>query len=692
MTTLNVCVLALVLGFFNLTSHARAANQTQAVAAPSMVATQWSVDNDVLTSAGVAFTVTGTNNIRLTTGSALTPGVYTLVSSPAGGLAGNYQFDGGSTILSPALTQTKKVGGVFYRLTLENAATAVKVIVAPATAPVINIMPLGSSSTRGFGGDPLLTGCGYRSELYQALVNDGRFTPNFVGSQTIPVPNVAAAGFDVAVGADQIRNEGHSGYTTSDLLTNLNANPGTVDNNGGFWLKPGNGVNPDYILLNIGINDYVYNHRETVGPVNRTDAAITSIATALRPDAQIILSNLFYRPDAGAYSDAQYNLRIPGVVFNHTLAGHHVSFVDVYTAVTPNNSTALMGPPDQTHPSLAGYPVEGAAFYKGLASGSAFWTGGQDDQWSTVTAANATNFAQNYQRTTSRQTALETTTDVHFTNSTVALSTTLGADLAVRSVNFAAGASAPITIGGANTLGIGVGGITMQRGTGAHVVSSPVLLSVNQTWGNVSTSPLVVSGAISGPYSITVTSTFTYQAPASDASNGTVTQSYTGTGAFLFSGNNTYTGGTTIEGGGALIVSNPAGSGTGSGSVQVDSGSTLTNNGAIHGSVNVDGAVKGAGNFGAAVMVQNGGAFSASGGISGPLNVAAGGVVTLSGGTLNVAGSVINNGTIRLQHGASLVVGKGATFTNNGTLDVISGSYSAPGGFLNFGTLLDPIL
>lgn len=647
-------------------------------------------DQFVVASGTVA--VSGKNSIRLTTGTALTPGTYTLVSAPGGVLAGTYQFDGGNTILVPALTQTKNVGGTFYKLTLQSSATAVQVVVAPVTAPVINIMPLGSSSTRGFGGDPALTGCGYRSELYQALVNDGRFTPNFVGSQTIPVPNASAAEFDLCVGADQIRNEGHSGYTSSDLITNLNYNPGTSDNNGGSWLAPGNGINPDYVLLNIGINDYVYNHGETVGPVNRTDAVVTSIATTLRPNAQILFSNLFFRPDAGAYSDAQYNPRVPGVVFNHVLAGHHVSFVDVYTAVTPGDSVLLMGPPDQTHPSLAGYPVEGDAFYRALAFGSAFWIGGQDGQWSTVTAAGTTNFAQNYQQTVPRQTALDAATDVHFNGNSAPLATTLGQDLAVRSVNFAAGATGAVTVGGGNTLTLGIGGLTAQAGTGAHTIAANVALATAQTWGNVSANALTISGVVSGSAALTTTGSYTIQAQVSVSSNATTPQTYTGTGAIVLSGANTYTGGTTISGGGTLVVGNTSGSGTGTGSVQVNSGTTLTNNGTVAGAVGVDGTVKGSGNFGAAVTVNGTGVFGASGTISGPLSVAAGGTVTLFGGTLTVVGNVVNNGTIRLEHGAALVVGGGSTFTNNGTLDVISGSYSAPGGFLNSGMLLDSSL
>lgn len=631
--------------------------------------------------------VSGTNGVRLVTGGSLALGTTSLITAAGGGLAGTYQFDGGNTVLVPALSQIKNVGGTWYRLTLVSSSPAVQVAVAAAPANVITIMPLGSSSTRGFGGDPALTGCGYRSEIYQRLVDDGRFTPSFVGSQTVPVPGTAPAGYDVATGANQVFNEGHSGYTSSDLMRNLNYNAGTGDNNGGLWLAPGNGKNPDYILLNIAVNDYVYNNGETVNPVKRVDATISTLQS-LRPNATVVATSLFYRPDSGPNINAYFNPLIQGVVYNHTLAGQHLAFSDVYTAVTPNNSSALMGPPDQTHPSVAGYPVMGDVLCNSMVYGSAYWTGSQDNQWSTVTAGNGTNFAYNYQLTTDRQKALDPATDVYFNANPAALATTLGQDTAVRGLNFAAGATGPVTVGGANTLTLGSGGITVQAGTGTHTLAANVALGAAQTWGNVSANPFTVSGAIGGAYGLTITGSYTLQTQDSPSVNTTTAQTYTGSGSIILSGASTYSGGTTVASG-TLTVGNATGSGTGSGSVNVASGATLANLGAISGAVTVGGTATGGGVFGGAVTVGNGGTMNGAATVNGLLSVNGGGLIMLSGGTLAANGGVVNSGTIRLEKGSALAVGGGQTFVNNGTLDIITGSFTAPAGFTNNGVVID---
>jgi autotransporter-associated beta strand protein len=67
---------------------------------------------------------------------------------------------------------------------------------------------------------------------------------------------------------------------------------------------------------------------------------------------------------------------------------------------------------------------------------------------------------------------------------------------------------------------------------------------------------------------------------------GAVTVAKVGSGSLGLAGNNTYSGGTLVNGG-TLLVNNTAGSGTGSGSVSVGSGATLGGNGAIGGAVSV---------------------------------------------------------------------------------------------------------
>lgn len=660
-------------------------------------------------------TATGVNSLRIVTGATISPGTYDVLTTNQTSLgAGTFQLDGAATLSVPAVSLIKQFGGTtnaggtnggtFYRLTVQNTATAAQVVVSPAPANVVNIMPIGSSTTEGVSSQPDgYSGGGYRSGLYQMLVNDGRFTPNFVGSNTV-LDQAASGAYNVLTAANQLHHEGHGGYVASQVLTSLNY--------GASWLatnsagQPTNGVIPDYITLAIGSNDFSISAKSTsphpipladlVAPINKNDAIVTYIANTLRPGANIILGTFFYRVETnsgdieviGDLQNTYYNAVLPSMVFNHVLAGHHVSMADLYSAVTPNNNISQVGP-DGIHSLTTGYNLMADSWYQALAFGSAYWKGGQDNQWSTVNAG-ATNFAQNYQLTTPRQTALTPSADVHFNSNTAALPTTLGQDIAVRGVNFAAGAAGPVTVGGANTLTLGVGGITVQAGTGAHSILSNVALGADQTWGNVSNNPFVVNGVISGNFPLKLAGTYTIYDQVNAASNGdaVVARSFAGTGPFVFSNANTYTGPTAVSSG-TLVVNNPSGSATGTGSVTIGSGATLTDNGAIGGSVFVNGATNGNGTFNGAVTVNNGGVFGTAGTVNGPLNIAGGGTLMLSSGTLTANGGVVNSGTIRLARGASLAVGNGGTFVNNGVLDIITGSFTAPAGFINNGVIID---
>ena len=388
-------------------------------------------------------TATGLNNLRIATGATVSPGTYDVLTTNQASLgSGTFQLDGATTLSVPALSLIKQfggttntggtAGGTFYRLTVQTTGTAARVVVSPAPANVINIMPMGSSTTEGVSSQPDgYSGGGYRSQLYQCLVNDGRFSPNFVGSNTV-LDTAGSGAYNVLSAANQLHHEGHGGYVASQVLTNLN--------HGGNWLatnaagQPTNGVVPDCITLAIGSNDFSISAKSTsphpipaadlVAPINKNDAIITYIANTLRPNAHVIIGTFHYRVETnsgdievvGDLQNTYYNAILPSMVYNHVLAGHHVSLADLYNAVTPNNNISHVGP-DGIHCLTTGYDLMANVWYDAIASGSAYWTGAQDNRWSTANAG-GTNFAQNYRLTTPRQTALTASADVHFNGNT----------------------------------------------------------------------------------------------------------------------------------------------------------------------------------------------------------------------------------------------------------------------------------
>jgi len=128
-------------------------------------------------------------------------------------------------------------------------------------------------------------------------------------------------------------------------------------------------------------------------------------------------------------------------------------------------------------------------------------------------------------------------------NSAGALSTTLGADFSINSLTFTSTRTNSVIIGGANSLTLLSGGITIQSGSGAHTIDATgdtaagtpgVVLGASQTWTNNSSN------------------TFTVQSSIGDAGAG-YSLTIAGSGVIELTGANNYTGGTNVSSGRLLI-------------------------------------------------------------------------------------------------------------------------------------------
>jgi autotransporter-associated beta strand protein len=174
-----------------------------------------------------------------------------------------------------------------------------------------------------------------------------------------------------------------------------------------------------------------------------------------------------------------------------------------------------------------------------------YWVGDVDGSWST---AGNTNWQDAQSGGNDPGNAPAFTDDVYFTaNGASNLSTSLGSNIAVRSVNFGTGTNATSSVSidtGANTLTVHEG-IRQASGSAANSIGGTggIILAKDQTWTNDSANTLTVSAPISGSSSLTKD----------------------GTGTLVLSGTNTYSGSTTITAG-KLSVSSEANLGANPGS------------------------------------------------------------------------------------------------------------------------------
>jgi uncharacterized protein YhjY with autotransporter beta-barrel domain len=304
---------------------------------------------------------------------------------------------------------------------------------------------------------------------------------------------------------------------------------------------------------------------------------------------------------------------------------------------------------------------------------------------------------------------------------------TLGADFSVNSLRFDNAANPFVhldtTIAGGNTLTLmahdGVG-ITVDAGSQTTTLGFNVVLGANQKWTNDSTGLLnIAGGSVTGDgKTLTIDGTGPTQIGASiRTGSGSLVKN--GDGVLVLAGQNTYTGGTTVNAGAILgnasslqgdIVNDAtvafeeagsanyagamSGTGTfikqGTGSLVLSglnsySGGTIIDEGTLQGTTaSVQGDIL---NLGALIFDQAGtGIFAGGIGGTGSLTVRGGGSVNFTGNSGGFLGDTFVSGAKLSVNGwlggNRLVVQQGGTLGGNGivpTLTLQSGSTLAPG-------------
>nr|HPR60802.1 Ig-like domain-containing protein [Prolixibacteraceae bacterium] len=194
----------------------------------------------------------------------------------------------------------------------------------PTEGRVLKVMPLGNSITEGY----VIPGA-YRLKLWQNLEEAGL---------DCGVDLVGTLNNNSVSGLDDPDHEGHSGWTTGQILAQ-------IDN----YMAA---ETPDIVMMHLGTNDLAQDVADEA-PAN-IRGLIDHICAALPPDGKLYVSKIIPIGGMGNAASLAYNTIIEEAVTEKQALGLPVYLVDAYSIWS---NEYISG--DWTHPNQTGYDVLG---------------------------------------------------------------------------------------------------------------------------------------------------------------------------------------------------------------------------------------------------------------------------------------------------------------------------------------------
>ncbi len=550
--------------------------------------------------------VTGVNNIVFTPiGSSLSIGAnYTLISAPAGGLAGGtFQFPGGSQ------STFVNAGGTAYQLTLNNTATAVNVGVSAGPSFIIQDTFSTTGSILGKMPDTInLPGGVWHGIGVAAGPTANVTTP---GTVNVSDPIGANSGAAIAINSHATNGSEVITYNNPNVLTISAAIATNIsDTDTSTWRGSGlgfyaagpvqaqiNGTYANWNQCDAFMGVAIDNGGTPSNPslaICATTAAVPSSGTGnVIPGTQNVVQRLpvnWSSLSSGGFSSStfytlSYTINMTtGVITNMTLAGPlgDEDFAGPYTIPGFNVNDGLTDPqyPSPANAIPLDYPVAYAAmsfsaiFKQNVAnfqnfeiSGAAaapsgsVWTGLSDTTW-----ANPGNWTGAVPGSTTGTTNTDTAL---FNQAATNSPTTIDAGRNVMNITFDTAAVSSMTIGTTTgpALLLSSGGTIQTTAAVANpqTVNAPIVLEGNYTFtsGATSTSATLSFGggitpaATSGVTTLTLnganTGANTISGVLADNGAGQLAVAVGGTSRWVYSGaTSTYSGGTSIASGATL--------------------------------------------------------------------------------------------------------------------------------------------